>query len=483
MSDSPITDRSGQLAQGTLGWLALGLVLLSAVARGGNTPLVWTFLAFAVLVLFGAQVALDFWRGVGVQGGRVWPVATLYFATLAYLWVQVVVPVGGGLAHSVWQIAPEGAVPRIGADPGQGRHVILRLICYAMVFWIVLRAAMDRVRAKRMLVAIALWSTLLALYGIYAYVAGDNPILGDRATRNLSATFVNRNNYATYAVFGVLANLAVYLDRTMALRGADGRVGLRDFLESFFGGGWVFLLGALICLGALAMTASRAGGIAGAIGLLAFLAARRQRGAEGGWILWAVVGAGIAFIAVTTTSGLLDRLITTDTEELRFVIYPEVWAGALERPLLGHGAGAFHDTFRARVPEGAGIAEWDMAHNSYLENAYEFGLPAAAAFYAALGLIAARLVRGARTRRRDTDIAAFAIGCLAAGAFHAAFDFSLQMPAAAALFAAILGLGWAQSFTREEIDPARARRRGKRHRRSDPQRAEGQVAAQRVSRA
>jgi O-antigen ligase len=125
-----------------------------------------------------------------------------------------------------------------------------------------------------------------------------------------------------------------------------------------------------------------------------------------------------------------------------------------------------------------------MAHNSYLENAYEFGLPAAAVFYTALALIAARLVRGARTRRRDTDIAAFAIGCLAAGAFHAAFDFSLQMPAAAALFAAILGLGWAQSFTREEIDPARARRRRKRQSEAGPRRADGPAAAaRRVSRA
>jgi len=166
-------------------------------------------------------------------------------------------------------------------------------------------------------------------------------------------------------------------------------------------------------------------------------------------ILWAVIAAGTGFILLTTTSGLMDRLLTTDTEEMRFTIYPEVWKGALERPLLGHGAGAFHDTFRARVPEGAGFAEWDMAHNSYLENAYEFGLPAAAAFYLALGLIGLRLGHGVRERKRDVDLPAFALGCFAAGAFHAAFDFSLQMPATAALFAAILGIGWAQSFARE----------------------------------
>jgi hypothetical protein len=35
------------------------------------------------------------------------------------------------------------------------------------------------------------------------------------------------------------------------------------------------------------------------------------------------------------------------------------------------------------------------------------------------------------------------------GAAHATVDFSLQMPAIAALFAAILGIGWSQSFARE----------------------------------
>ena len=44
-----------------------------------------------------------------------------------------------------------------------------------------------------------------------------------------------------------------------------------------------------------------------------------------------------------------------------------------------------------------------------------------------------------------------ALACFILAAFHAMFDFSLQMPALAAFFAWLMGIGYAQSFPSAEV--------------------------------
>lgn len=109
-------------------------------------------------------------------------------------------------------------------------------------------------------------------------------------------------------------------------------------------------------------------------------------------------------------------------------------------------AGAFPLAFRPYTPRSQAAWVWDRAHNSYLENAFEFGLPAAALLFFSLAVVGWRLHAGVRTRKRHQGTPAFALACFAAAAAHSLVDFSLQIPAIAALFAAILGIGWAQSF-------------------------------------
>jgi O-antigen ligase len=192
--------------------------------------------------------------------------------------------------------------------------------------------------------------------------------------------------------------------------------------------------------------------VAGAIGLATFLLAwRRDRAGRWEALMLMPLLAMIVFVAVTSARGLGARLLATSGEDARFSVYPAVVDAIGDRPLLGHGLGAFEEAFRPYVPPDAAGAEWAFAHNTFLEVAFGLGLPAAGVFYAAIALIVLRIFRGARTRRRERVYTCFALGCAAAAAFHSVFDFSLQIPAVAALFAAILGLGYAQSFTYEEL--------------------------------
>lgn len=439
--------------QGAIGWGALLLCLLAVIPQGGNLPVVWILLAMAVLPLFAAQLFLSAVRPTAGALRRAWLVLALYLAVLLWGIVQTEVPVTGALAHPVWSLLPEPGAGRISADPEQGRHILLRLATYGMVAWILAASALNSQRAWRYVMAIALFSSALAVFGIAAAVTGVNVVLGlDGAPTVVSATFVNRNSYATYAAFGLYANVAVYV--MLAGRGAseDRRASLRNFLENFFRAAWLFALGALLCGAAIVMTASRAGAGASALGLIVLMIAMTRRRRAANLMLWGIVALIAIFVASALSTTLIGRLMfLVDTgEDARFLVFPVLLAQIADRPWLGQGIGAFQDAFRPHVPLEVANFEWDMAHSSYLENLYELGVPAAVVLYLALALVVARLLAGLRRRESDAGLPALALAVLTAAGVHATVDFSLQMPACTALFAVILGLGWSQSFRRPD---------------------------------
>lgn len=439
-----------QFSRVIAGWSTLTIVLVSALALGANRPVSWSMLALAIAIIYIFQLFQDIFTPFPENGRGIWAPASLFIGAMVWAFVQIWPGVPLESVHPVWSLAPD-ATASISATPGQGRHAIMRILCYAMVFWIALRAAADRDRAHTFLKVIALFSTCLAIYGFYAVLMGTNPILGiEDLGRALSATFVNRNSYATYAAFGAFANLAVYLSvsEPLDLEESTWRQMFRNGLERFFGGTWLYVMGIVICTGAVAMSQSRAGSISCLLGFIAFIFAWQRRSTTGNvFLIFGLIGV-IFYIGWVSSTGLGARLFATSAEDGRFAVYPDIIDAISERPLLGHGLGAFPDTFRAHVTLDAAFGEWNYAHSTYLENAYELGLPAAGVFFVTLLLIGWRVWRGSQQRRRDRVFPCFAFACFVTAAFHSTVDFSLQMPATAALFMFIMGMGWSQSFPR-----------------------------------
>lgn len=445
-------DRLSRL-QGAVGLSVLAMVLMSALALGANRPVSWSLLSIGVALLFVLQIGLILANPIPHALRRAALPGLLFGAAALWGWVQSTPGMLSGFAHPVWALVPE-APPAISADPGQGRHAVMRLFCYATVFVILVRTCASAEPAARVLKAIAVFSSLLAAYGLYAFATGANPILDDLARRGMvQSSFVNRNSYATYAAFGVLANIAAYLHIAGSARST-----LRNRLEAFFRRGWIYGLGVILCLGALSLTQSRAGGGAALIGLAVFLVA--WRGGRQRWdpVMLGLIGGVVIFIGATSAAGLLERMIATDATDGRFTIYPAILAAILDRPFLGHGIGAFHDAFRPYIPLEGAMGEWIRAHNTYLELAFGLGLPAALALLMAQALIVWQIWRGTVQRRCNRVFSCFALGCAATAAVHSGADFSLQMPATAGLFSVILALGFAQSFPRREANQARDRR-------------------------
>lgn len=456
--------------QGIIGWTALVAILVSAIPLGANRPAAWLALAAIMGTLVLIQFAIDLRTPPSEMQNRAVAVPTLAFLlALGWAWLQTVP--GWAPAtwlHPAWQTIDGRGV--VAVRPIAAEHHVLRLATYAAAFWIALRAAEDRRRARRFVVAIALFSTALAIYGLGAALTGSNPIVEPTDLRGgpLTATFVNRNSYATYAAFGLLANLTAWVLDMEASTGRDRsrtpRQLARDLAESFVRRGWRFAFGALLCGLAIVISQSRAGAGATLLGVLTFLwAYSRERGVVGKLALGGVL-AGVVFVATTSAGGLTTRLLTTSDETGRFALFPRIIDGMQERLWLGHGLGGFADGFRPHLPEILAGAEWDLAHNAFLENAFELGVPAATALYCALLLIGWRILIGARSRRRDHVLPCLGLAVLVTAGTHSLVDFSLQMPATAALFATLIGIAWTQSFGEHERHPKAVSGRALRHR-------------------
>lgn len=432
----------GRKIQSIIGWLTLLSVLLSAIALGANRPVAWTFLALFIFLLFTAQILKDSLSGRRPILSHLWFPGLLFCGVMAWAFAQTLPGFLTPSHHPIWQFVPD--IPgSISADPSKGYHHIMRLFCYAMVFWIAASSCQDRESARRYLVGIAVFSTALAIFGFYAFMVGHNVILGDKATAVVSSTFVNRNSYATYAVIGALANFVLF----QKAMGQSFSHGIRDSLETFFGGSWLFGIGLLICLSAVVSSQSRAGAMAGLIGFIVAILAFKVQNSKRTWFLPLFLVGLFGFVATVVSSGLLHRVFTSTDEDARFLIYPRIIEAIGERPMLGHGLGAFQDVFSKSVPLEAAFAEWDMAHNVYLEFIFELGIPAALCLFLALGAVTVTIMRGIFKRKRGLEFPVFAIATIAATAFHSFFDFSLQMPAIAALFAWVVGMGFSQSFS------------------------------------
>ncbi len=442
----------------------LATVAFAPLPLGGNRPWAWSALSLLVgldLVLWAAAALAD--RGAM---GAPWPRLrgpVLGFALIVAWIVAQALPIApAAWRHPLWgeaAAALDVAVPgTISLDPRATLDALMRLLAYAGVFWLAVQLGRDSRRARAAVWTVALAGLAYALYGLVIELGHFDRILWYRRWAypgSLTSTFVNRNSFATYAGLALVVVVGLALEQLRRAPPIATRAGLRWAVQGL-GGRFGFLLGMALAIGtALLLTDSRGGMVAAFVGLAALaLAFALRRGARPGAAL-ATLGA-VALFAVgllaLSSGGALDRLgQTVLAESERPAVYVLVLKGIAQRPLLGVGYGAFEAAFPLIRDETIrGDLVYDKAHNSYLEFAFEAGLPAFLAMMAVLGALVWRVARGARNRRRDRVFPCIGIGASALVASHALVDFSIQIPAVAMTFALLLGVAVAQSWSSRE---------------------------------
>jgi O-antigen ligase len=367
-----------------------------------------------------------------------------------------------GWKHPAWGLAGDvlgvGLPGRISLSAEDTWSSLMRLLSYGLVFFLSFQLALERSRARAMLGWVVTAGLAYALFGLVAFWSDLSPawLFGERTLpHDLRSTFINRNHFATWQGMALLSGIALFHLR-MSRQQARPYALPEDRatrVESFVLKAWLPLAVVLLMTTALVLTHSRGGfaaSLAGVFVLLWLLDSKRATRSQTArvTVLSALAVASLAFYL--TSEVLLDRIDRTDiTTEERMIVFENVQHGIAENPLLGFGYGTFADSFRLydRVET---PVHYDRAHNTWLENLFELGVPAAAGLFLAIGGLGATCWAGVRRRHRDWAYPALGVAATTLVGIHALLDFSLQIPAVAILYACLLGIACAQSRSSRE---------------------------------
>ncbi len=440
--------------------LFLAAMVIVPIPFGANRP--WASDSFGVLIaLCCLGLGSDLMRGrIGLPSTMPWPRLALSVAALAIviIWAFVQTTDWVSCCDAIWRNAELTlglpAHPSLSFTPDRAPESVLRMLSYAGCFILALFGCRDSTRAGLMLRILAIAAVAYAFYGLIAQL-GMPTILWYKKWAYVdfvTSSFVNKNSYATYAGMGLLCCLGLFWRQLKKKPKIDlaKQSPLEAWLEKIFRHDIFYLLMTLLVLVALLMTGSRAGmaaGLTGGIALVTGLAVNRGWNARKALII--VIPALVIIIAfmVFGSDNLNNRLaastIQNDTS-IRVSGYTIGWRAFVERPMTGYGLGSFEGVFR--MFRDSSVRDWiDHAHNDYLELAIELGAPAALLLLIACMLPITLCLNGISSRKRHEIFPVVAVAASVLVGLHSMFDFSMQIPAVAATYFAILGMGVAQS--------------------------------------
>lgn len=421
----------------------VAMVAIAPLLLGSNRPFFWGAWAAVIGVIALVYLTLLLMRGesLRVPLGRLWLPAGLLTALLVFLGVQLA-PIATtfiGVTGDVVQSAT------LSIAPGTTWLTLLQFATYGLFFFLMLQAAANRSRARRIAVALFVVVVAHALYGLAALMLLDDALLffSKWAYEGFATGgFVNRNSFATFLAFGLV--LGVLL-------------AARELKESGSRSNAVMLLaGSALILATLVATGSRMGLLSGLVGaaVAALMAgAKGEKAARTGSLLLAAITV-ISAIAVIVLYGAatFDRLGSLENDaNVRGDLYQQVVGMIAARPWLGYGGGTFEVAYPLfhQLPVSPDLV-WDRAHSTYLSLWAEMGVIAGSIpllLVLWIGIEALRLYLGRRSG--DWTAPAAAVAVIVVAALHSTVDFSLEMQANVFLFLAILATGIARRDTGE----------------------------------
>lgn len=385
---------------------------------------------------------------------------------LAFAAVQAIqVPSLAFIANPAWQILPTAGFSAISINPS----VTITYWVYAtgLLLFSLAVLRMAQVQPTTLVRIIASLITLAALYGIIVFAQGNHAVLWLPKTSyydDLSATFINRNSFATLAGLGVLANLALALQRVGEI---SSRLSTSQRLRAFWllvlKPGWPWLGMAVVCFLALVLTNSRAGFVSTAVGTVIFLASLCIARPPARIPLLAIIGTltVASLLVLSAVGGTLGARLNQAQSDVgaRQSIFALSRDVITQYPYTGTGFGTYAQAYNtASQPEQLSkvYALVEHAHNTYYELATELGIPStlllAISAFAALSI----LIHGLRTRRRAIVWPALGVSTMVLVGGHALADFSLSIPAVAVVAITFIMTGIAQSLAaRKDDEPAR----------------------------
>jgi O-antigen ligase len=439
--------------------LLLFIVIVSPLPFGSNRPWAWNLsslslalltLAFCISLLRGKSEL----RLADIKGS-----VMLFVPVLLWIAFQASGLPPSAWHHPLWSAAGETLgrplQAAISLNPEQSFNALMKLTGYALIFIAAFHYCRTLENARRVFRCLSWSGFLYAAYGLIVYFGEFNTILWYPKWSSLgdvTSTFINRNNYATYAGLTLLCSLALLLDELSLSSHYDfsGYWGVQRLVELLITRSWLPLLILITSGTALILSHSRGGflsTLAATLALLAVLNINRQ--SRHIPVLTGLLGACLAALLVFLSGGeaVIDRLDRFSLDgETRDEVYRLTLNAIADNPWLGIGYGAFEEGFRLYKDGTVAALRYDKAHNTYLENMFELGVPAAFMLFAAVFRLAWTCLAGVFQRRRHWSYPAAGFAASVLVAAHSCSDFSLQIPAVAMTYALLLGAACAQAF-------------------------------------
>lgn len=444
-----VADQSGRRAQnGFALWAMLALLAIAPLPFASARPFLWTLWAgytgLVAVIFFAWQLR----SGTALRADPLQAKlpAAMAILTLATLCLQIL-PLGHFPAAESSDVLLVTA--QISVAPGQTLLMIARQLTYVLIGVLVMQvAASDRRRHVLLhgLIAIAL---VYGAYGLVALRMGDT-ILGLPKWAylgSITGSFVNRNSFATFIGMGAILTLAhtCGVIRQQAERHKDDGLihGLLSKVILYFVT-YLFLM--LIVIG----TQSRMGLFATLAGstlvVVATLVAIRRLGLM---LLIAPLGiAALIGLFWLIGDGLLERIEAQRFDSaVRWELYDQILTLIAMRPLTGFGGGTFEIAFPLvhQLPVNADLT-WNLAHSTYLSLWSELGLVGGSFLMIAIIAIGAKLATSLIRKTGSWIAQVAALAVIVQLALHSIVDFSLEIPANAMVFVAIVSAGLATTL-------------------------------------
>ncbi len=440
--------------------LFLAGVITLPLALAGVPQFAWTSYSVVIGLLLCLGLFASGITGSSNEARKIAVPLALNLVFCAYVAFQAISwPVNTGLQHPVWAAAAI-ALPgtpmanSLALDSTATLDALTRFLAYTGTFWLAFLFARSSQRASQMLKVFVIAAASYATYGLIVFSFFDNTTVlwFEKYTYlpDLTSTFINRNSFSTYAGIGVIASLAWLIKNAsgISVPSAEWRMKIVAITEQGLPILTLPLITFLTLLAALFLTHSRGGLLStfgGIITLTGLLACRKKNRKLLLPVLICVLFVSIFIFGLGELT--LDRIITTSmsTEE-RSKIYAIMMEAIQLRPWTGYGYGNFEQAFPMFLDDNI-RHYYDRGHNDYLELILGVGIPAALCPLLMIAWLTIRCVIGVLTRRRYLVFPALGAACTVLVGIHSTMDFSLQMPAVAASFAFLLGLGTGQAWS------------------------------------
>ncbi len=390
---------------------------------------------------------------------RIRVAAVLFAFVVVWIVLQNVTWMAATLQHPIWQLASDvlswPVAGSISVDRDLTAIALLRLLTAASTFWLALQLSRDATRARLLIWSVIGISACYAAVGLFAlgFMPNGRVFAEFGPIKFVTSTFVNQNNYVTFAGIGLIAAVAAILRlyrRALAQSGDLLRFKVATLIGTTGSQGALPLALAAVILAALLLTGSRGGIISTVVGLFVLFILNARRARRLGWnevllvvfaallVVVAFVGFGDVLVGQITAKGLYDPG--------RPAVLMVTLRSILSAPLLGFGYGTFSTAFPMFRDDSIGVLlVWDKAHDTYLEIFQGLGLFFGAMLIACVVVLVWECVKGARTRQRDATIPAIAASVSFLVGINAFVDFSLQIQAVTLTYMAVLGAGVAQA--------------------------------------